>query len=127
MAHAQEHAHDDHAPLHEGDDLPNHGTVLAEPRSPAWLPFLGAALAAVVLVWWLSTPSDAEEAAAAAAASASAAAAAAAPEGEAKPTPPPTPPPAPQGQGGGAQLPSALKGVNVAPGVDVNPHYKKKQ
>jgi len=134
MAHAHDPSHDEHAPLQEGDDLPAHGTVPSEPRSPVWLPFLGAALAGVALVWWLSTPSDAEEAAAAAAsASASASAAAAAPPEGApqpaeapKPAPPkPAPPPPPPG-GGGAHLPQGIKGLEIAPGVDVNPKFKKK-
>src|SRR6187549_1459333 len=81
MAHAaKDDAHD--APAHAayvpGDDLPPHGHVLDEPRSPAWLPVAGIVLLASALVWWLSTPNDAEEAAAAAAASASASASAAA-------------------------------------------------
>jgi cytoskeletal protein RodZ len=70
----EDEAHEAHAPTAEGDDVPHHGAPLPEPRSPAWLPLLGVALLAAVLVWWLSTPSDAEERAAAAAASASAAA-----------------------------------------------------
>jgi hypothetical protein len=93
--HSAEPAHDEahaHAPSPhstdaiEGDDLPHHGAALAEPRSPAWLPLLGIALLAVVLVWWLSTPSDAEVRAAEAAASASAAAAAASASEAAPPT-----------------------------------------
>lgn len=127
MAHAHEPAHDDHGPLHEGDDLPAHGPVLAEPSSPAWLPFLGAAIAGLIIVWWLSTPTIDPEEAAAAAASASASAAAAAPtpvpEGQPKPAAPPSPP----GGGGGAIKLPALKDGKVAPAVDINPHYKKQQ
>jgi hypothetical protein len=53
------HGHDDHhAPTAEGDDLPHHGPAVIEPRSPAWLPFLGAALLGVGLVVWLALPED---------------------------------------------------------------------
>lgn len=120
MAHAHEPGHEDHAPLHEGDDLPHHGPVLSEPRSPVWLPFLGAALAGLALVFWLSTPSDAEEAAAAAAS-----ASASAQDGEAAPPPagePAKAPPAPKGK---VALPSGIQG-KVAPTVDVNPNFKPK-
>lgn len=73
--HAEVAAHA-HANALEGDDVPHHGPVLTEPKSPAWLPLLGVALLALVLVWWLSTPNADEERAAAAAASASASASA---------------------------------------------------
>jgi len=68
-----EHGHD--LPTN-GDDLPSHQPVAAEPASPRWLPLLGAVFFATALIWWLSTPSAAEEEAAAAAASASASASA---------------------------------------------------
>jgi hypothetical protein len=70
-AHAEEHS--DHAHAHvDGDDLPHHGKLSAEPRSPTWLPVAGLIFFAGLLVWWLSTPTDDQEAAARAAASASA-------------------------------------------------------
>lgn len=126
MAHADAHEHDDHGhAVADGDDLPHHGPVVEEPRSPAWLPFLGAALFGLLLIWWLSTPSeDAEAAAAAASASASAAAqpaepaqpAASAPQGN------PTPiRPAPKGS-----LPPPPPGFKVAPTVTLNPAFRPK-
>lgn len=123
MAHVHDdHDHAPHAPTADGDDLPHHGAVLEEPRSPVWLPYLGAALLGVGVVWWLSTPNDAEErAAAAASASASASASAAAPEAAPAPSPMPTltavpAPPRPV-------LPNAS--VTIAPTVTVNPKFKK--
>ncbi|MGZ3455490.1 MAG: hypothetical protein ACXWUG_10165 [Polyangiales bacterium] len=83
-------AHDDHhaLPAVDGDDLPAHGPVLAEPHSPAWLPYLGAAFFGLLLIFWLASPSEEDEAkAAAAAASASASASASA----AASAPPPAP------------------------------------
>ena len=115
-----------------GDDLPHHGHALDEPRSPAWLPVLGVLLLASALVWWLSTPSDADEAAAAAAASASASAAAEAsasanPSSMVSAAPMPTltannAPPRPSGLPGMPPLPS---GMQLAPGAQVNPKFKK--
>ncbi|MBL8721041.1 MAG: hypothetical protein JNL79_33965 [Myxococcales bacterium] len=117
-------AHDDHfGSAFEGDDLPPHHAVPEEPKSPLWLPFLGGAILAVTLTWWLSTPTAEEEARAAAAASASASASAAASapplasvepaaQPEAKPAapPPPAPPtprPAPPKLPGGIKAPGA--------------------
>lgn len=131
-------AHDDHfGTAFDGDDLPPHVAVPDEPKSPIWLPFLGAGLLAVVLTWWLSTPTAEEEARAAAAASASASASASAAGSNAEPPPsppppspiPPTPqpvlddhnhphPPTPAGAPGGKPakvLPGGLK----APGADL--------
>jgi hypothetical protein len=90
MAHAAGHdpAHDhDHDPatMMEGDDLPAHGPVPEEPRSPAWLPLLGAALFGVLLILWLASPSDDQEKAAAAAAASASASASAAASGSAAP------------------------------------------
>jgi hypothetical protein len=127
MAHAHDHAHEAHAhaPAHEGDDLPHHGPVLAEPRSPAWLPFVGAALAGLALVWWLSTPSAAEEAAAAAASAS--ASAESPPAAEAAPAAPQ--PAQPQGGAPGRpqkpQLPPGILKGQVAPTVDLNKNYKE--
>jgi hypothetical protein len=62
----------------EGNHGDSHGPApLAEPKTPMWLPALGAVLFLTVgLLWALSTPpQDARDLAAAAAASASAAAA----------------------------------------------------
>ena len=120
------------APAVAGDDLPHHGLVHAEPRSPGWLPLVGLALLAGLLVWWLSTPSQAEEDAAAAAASASASASAAiAPAPSAPPAPTPaaipaprptiTAVPAPPPPGGGIP-PGAM---TVAPAAQINPKFKK--
>lgn len=123
------HAHDDHhAPVADGDDIPQHGAALAEPRSPVWLPYLGVALFGACVVWWLSTPNAAEEARANAAASASASAAAAeeAPPGEAHPAEPhghphpePTLIPPPARPGLGPEL-------KIAPTATINPNLKKK-
>ncbi len=126
-------AHDDHfGSAFEGDDLPPHHAVPEEPKSPLWLPFLGGAILAVTLTWWLSTPTAEEEARAAAAASASASASAAASvppsdsvepaaQPEAKPAPPPpsppTPRPAPPKLPGGVKAPGAdIKQVKLPPG-----------
>lgn len=134
-------AHDDHfGNAFDGDDLPPHVAVPDEPKSPLWLPFLGAGLLAVVLTWWLSTPTAEEEARAAAAASASASASASGSNAEPPPSPPPPspipptpqpalddhnhphpaggPPPTPAGAPGGKPakvLPGGLK----APGADL--------
>jgi hypothetical protein len=121
---AQTSSHDEghaHAPSTDGDDLPHHGAALAEPRSPTWLPLLGLAMLAVLVVWWLSTPSDAEERAAAAAASASAAAEASASAAaaaanapapsviaSAQPAPPPRPTPAPNAPPNAPPLPNGF-------------------
>ena len=124
---ADVHAHPVHAP---GDDLPHHGLRQEEPKSPAWLPILGVVLLATAIVWWLSTPSDADEAAAAAAASASASAAASAPSAmvsagpapEAAPRPALTAnnaPPRPEG------MPALPPGMQYAPGAAINPKFKK--
>jgi hypothetical protein len=81
-------AHDDHHALPlDGSDLPAHGPVLAEPRSPGWLPYVGAALAGLLLILWLASPSDADEAKAAAAAASASASASAAASGSAAPPP----------------------------------------
>lgn len=128
-------AHDDHfGSAFEGDDLPPHHAVPEEPKSPLWLPFLGGAILAVTLTWWLSTPTAEEEARAAAAASASASASASAAasvppsdsvepaaQPEAKPAPPPpsppTPRPAPPKLPGGVKAPGAdIKQVKLPPG-----------
>jgi hypothetical protein len=132
MAHALP-PHDDHAiaTVPDGDDLPHHGPHLEEPRSPMWLPYLGAALFGLAVVWWLSTPSQAEEDRAAAAASASASASAAASAGEAKPEPPkPQPQPTltavpapPRPAATAANIPKAA--VTIAPTVSINPNFKK--
>ena len=137
MAHAAHepdpHASEGDAHAHAaapGDDLPPHGHRLEEPRSPVWLPVAGLVLLATVLVWWLSTPSDAEEeaAAAAASASASASAVASAPSSMAQPAPPPLPQPtltannAPPRPPGMPPLPS---GMQMAPGAAINPKFKK--
>ncbi|GAC1540261.1 MAG: hypothetical protein NVS3B10_04950 [Polyangiales bacterium] len=117
------------APAIAGDDLPHHGLVHAEPRSPGWLPLVGLALLAGLLVWWLSTPSQAEEDAAAAAASASASAAIApapsappAPTPAAIPAPRPTITAVPAPPPGGGIPPGAL---TVAPAAQINPKFKK--
>ena len=142
MAHAGN--DDPHAPaaahgaVHvPGDDLPHHGHALDEPRSPAWLPVLGVVLLASALVWWLSTPSDADEAAAAAAASASASAAASASAppssmATAAPTPVPQPAPMPQPTFTANNAPPRPPGVppmpsgfQMAPGAAINPKFKK--
>ncbi len=124
MAHADAHdSHDTHAHV-DGDDLPNHGPVLEEPRSPMWLPFLGAALLGVALVWWLSTPNDSEErATAAAAASASASASEAAP---AEAAPQAAPPPQPQAAPPPRPAPPVPSGFKVAPTVTINPAFRPK-
>ena len=122
--------HDDHhAPVADGDDLPHHGVVLAEPRSPIWLPYVGAALLGTAAVWWLSTPSAEEEARAVAAASASAsasAAASAAPEAPATLTAnpaPAAPPPQPA-----VTIPAGAKPtMKVSPTVSINPNFKNKK
>jgi hypothetical protein len=133
MAHA---AHDDaheeaaHAPAYvPGDDVPQHQPPVDEPRSPTWLPVVGVILLASALVWWLSTPNDAEEAAAAAAASASASASAAAAQASASANPSsmvsavPTltahNAPAPPG------MPPLPSGFQMAPGAAINPKFKK--
>jgi len=124
MAHADAHEHDDHGhAVADGDDLPHHGPVIEEPRSPMWLPFLGLAVFGVALVWWLSTPNDAEEARAAAEAAASASASATgsvvAPAAEAPPKPEVRPAPRPPGAPNNA--PAA-----VQPAMTVNPAVKLK-
>lgn len=132
-AHDETHAAEAHGTIHvPGDDLPHHGHALDEPRSPAWLPVLGVLLLASALVWWLSTPSDADEAAAAAAASASASAAVEAsasanPSSMVSAAPMPTltahnAPPRPSGLPG---MPSLPPGMQLAPGAQVNPKFKK--
>lgn len=113
MAHA--HDHDDHGhAVADGDDLPHHGPVIEEPRSASWLPFLGLAMFAAALVWWLSTPNDAEEARAAAEAAASANASATGsvivPAEEGAPKPAAPPPPRPQNNPAG---PAATLNPNV--------------
>lgn len=127
--HANQPLDDHHAPVADGDDLAHHGPVLAEPRSPMWLPYLGAALMAAGVVWWLSTPSDAEDARAAAAASASASASAAASAAAEPPpaaTPPPTPPQQPPQPAPTPRPAASMPGLKVAPTVTVNPNFKKK-
>jgi hypothetical protein len=100
------HGEHDHDPFHgyvDGDDLPAHGPVLAEPKSPAWMSVIGVLLFAAGLVYAVSSPTDEEErvagkAIAATLASAFAAPSASAPpqtEGEAKPAAP-APQPQPQ-------------------------------
>jgi len=131
MAHAEAHEHNDHGhAVADGDDLPHHGAVLEEPKSPTWLPFLGVALFGLLLVWWLSTPSEDEEARAAAAASASASASAQeapqpanAPQPGAAPQPQPQPQPIAPGAKGAPGIPSGFK---VAPTVTINPAFRPK-
>lgn len=63
------HAHGDHHhdPFHgyvDGDDIPPHGALPAEPRSPMWMPIVGVLLFASLVVYGLSAPTDEEEVAA---------------------------------------------------------------
>ncbi len=51
--------------------MSEHSTPLDEPKTPMWLPALGAALFALAGIWWATRPSDPPPAAAAAAPSAS--------------------------------------------------------
>jgi hypothetical protein len=102
------HGEHDHDPLHgyvDGDDLPAHGPVPAEPKSPAWMSVVGVLIFAAGLVYAVSSPTDEEErtsgkAMASTFASAFGAPSASAsappqPEGEAKPA---APAPQPLGQ-----------------------------
>jgi hypothetical protein len=104
-----------------------HAPVSDEPKSPMWLPALGAALFLTAGLWWAVTPSAPDVVADAPAASATTIASAA-------PAPPPPPPPAPPssaalppqmriGPGGaGAPSPSGVRmgarGPGGAPGAD---------
>jgi hypothetical protein len=80
--------HDEHA--FEGE--PVAALAADEPRTPGWLPALGAALFVAAAVWFLAI-SKGDDAAAAAVASASASAPVA--EVTAQPAPPPPAPPSP--------------------------------
>lgn len=81
-----------------------------EPRTPLWLPALGAAIFVAAALWWAVTPSS-TTAAAEGAASASASAAAAAP-------PAATPQAAPPAQAAAAAVPGVPGGRPVlAPGM----------
>ncbi len=96
-----------------------------EPKTPMWLPALGAALFVCAGLYWAVSPSSAPAAPTEAAASASAAPPAAAPPalpqrpGLPMPTPPPgfQPPPAPPGPPGAQMLPPGAPGnpVRAAP------------
>lgn len=99
------HGEHDHDPLHgyvDGDDLPSHGPVLAEPKSPAWMSVVGVLLFAAGLVYALSSPTEEEERAAGKAMASTFASSFGAPsasasappqtEGEAKPAAPPPQP-----------------------------------
>jgi hypothetical protein len=130
VADAPEHAA--HSPVGEGDDLPSHGALPEEPRSPAWLPLLGIALLAGTLIWWLSTPNAAEEARMAAEAAASASASAASASASASgaesaglaPEPALTAIPAPPPPGPQPKMPRLPPGMQPAPGADLNPRFK---
>lgn len=80
-----------------------------EPKTPMWLPALGAALFVGIALWWAVTPS-APPAAAEAAASAAASASAAAPNPQAQPAQPAQPGTAAMAgtQPGRMPMPSAL-------------------
>lgn len=58
MAHSSHHNHE-HL-TNSGDDLPPHGLVQPEPKTPLWLPLVGFALAACVVLWWLAQPNSNE-------------------------------------------------------------------
>jgi hypothetical protein len=102
------HGEHDHDPLHgyvDGDDLPAHGPIPAEPKSPVWMSIVGVLIFAAGLVYAVSSPTDEEERASgkamattfASAFGAPSASASAPPqtEGEAKPA---APPPQPAGK-----------------------------
>jgi len=127
MAHEHAEAHEiSHSHGAEGDDLPAHGALPEEPRSPAWLPILGIGLLAVALVWWLSTPSAAEEARAAAEAAASASASAAASasaSGSAAPDPGAPPEPTLTAIPAPAPPPPQPKVPRLGPGMQPAPNH----
>lgn len=103
------HGEHDHDPFHgyvDGDDLPAHGPIPAEPKSPAWMSVVGVLLFAAGLVYALSSPTDEEERAAGKAIAATLASTFGAPsasasaqpqtEGAAKPAAPPPQPKQPE-------------------------------
>ncbi len=58
------HAHGEHDPFHgyvDGDDLPAHGALAAEPKTPTWMPVVGLLLLAGGLVYALSAPTTEEQ------------------------------------------------------------------
>src|SRR4051812_17248793 len=88
LAHAkhESHSHEAYIP---GDDIPQHGVSLPEPKSPLWLPVVGLVLVATALIWWLSTPGtdDADSASKAASSASGDRSAQAAPSPAAPPKP----------------------------------------
>jgi len=76
-----------------------------EPKTPMWLPAVGAALFVGVALWWAVTPSSPSPAPAETAPSASAPAAAAAPNPQGQLIPPPQQPAAPAASAQQARIP----------------------
>ncbi len=73
----------------EVDPEPVREPAADEPRTPMWLPALGALLFLAVIGWWLGGPAEPTQGAAASASASAATSGSAAPGRAAPPSPPP--------------------------------------